>query len=523
MHTLEITEILERVGYFIPLWGVDDDGNPVYLPYNMAPCLAVSHHFRATLLPLFWHTVDLKVMTRIHVKLMLKYIGYVRVVYNLGAQNYDLYQQAFSAWTNLIHLSNIENRSGELDADVMQIIQCNPTLKSIGLAYDLRYVKGPPQKLHQDLEASLAVGMGGMAIVDDAAVLSNLNTLECLELISSGWGDWVVDIERLSDLLRPVASTLRYLRISKPMAERDIRARALIEKSLSESEERKEREKEKEKEIDKLLFPRLEELHVPRIMPEDLQPLFSTGSCPKLHTISTAAFGEETLRFLQQLSQQQKQQEGLVHRSSTTSHNAVDKGYPQQLYKVSYKTRGFLHQVVREMVKILPHAHSLDISVNLWSIRGRIKFDPLETYTIQSLHLELHRSCEGVEFLLKELVGLRCLRLLSLEISQLYLFDPSTLLNPEDWTYPGDLTSLSFNGTHIRYNTTPYNASQWKTKKDSEVLAKKLYYGWKVQGPLLRQSLNFLEPLFKLANNHKFKNLKTLVFNGNVYRKILEN
>ncbi|KAG0275310.1 hypothetical protein BGZ95_008934 [Linnemannia exigua] len=180
VHPLELPEIIERVGYFLPLWDQTLSDHTCRLETVLKPktfhaCLLVSKLWRQTLLPILWTLYDAEGMSHIPKDTLTRYSPFFRTFYMQQGQIVSNYccTQLTSATLN----------PGIADLDQLrQILYTNRGLKS--------------------LEWNGPVGSELLAIDD----FTHLTQLEILSL-----SHWDISAGRLGQALAPLAGSLRKL------------------------------------------------------------------------------------------------------------------------------------------------------------------------------------------------------------------------------------------------------------------------------------------------------------------------
>ncbi|KAG0239828.1 hypothetical protein BGX31_002427 [Mortierella sp. GBA43] len=127
-NPLDIPEILAQVGSYIVPWNHCKKGECDFDPQDMLSCLLVSHHFRSTLLPIFWYTFDEEVMSHVPVDLVSKYSPYFRAYYNYGSRR-DFPENQREVGTRLTHLTFAGDYGHRLSIQDIKLIKSNPQLK----------------------------------------------------------------------------------------------------------------------------------------------------------------------------------------------------------------------------------------------------------------------------------------------------------------------------------------------------------------------------------------------------------
>ncbi|KAG0239827.1 hypothetical protein B0O80DRAFT_499765 [Mortierella sp. GBAus27b] len=133
-NPLDIPEILTRVGSFIELWDHRRNGEYNFNPQDMLSCLLVSHHFRNTLLSIFWRTYDEMAMTKVPANLVSEYSPFFRAYFNYGYRR-DFPNNQRELSTSLIHLTFYDMRGNLLSTQSIEFIKSNSRLKYLGICW----------------------------------------------------------------------------------------------------------------------------------------------------------------------------------------------------------------------------------------------------------------------------------------------------------------------------------------------------------------------------------------------------
>ncbi|KAI8351845.1 hypothetical protein B0O80DRAFT_454872, partial [Mortierella sp. GBAus27b] len=226
-NPLDIPEILAQVGSYIRLWDQRKDGVYNFNPQDMLTCLLVSHHFRNTLLPIFWYTFDEKAMSHIPVDLVSKYTPHFRAYYNYGHRS-DIPDNQRGLSTGLTCLT-IGNMHGDrLSLQHIELINSNPRLKYL--------------EIKDWIESDSSY----------EGMFSHLNQLEYLEYSVQGPSDASLH----KRLFRPISATLKVLHLGSINGRLDLEG---------------------------VLFPNLKELYGNLNDLQDAEDLLK--GCPNLETI----------------------------------------------------------------------------------------------------------------------------------------------------------------------------------------------------------------------------------------------
>ncbi|KAF9917432.1 hypothetical protein BX616_001015 [Lobosporangium transversale] len=515
MHALNIPEILELIGWFLPLWGVNHHGDNVLLPHNMLPCLSVSRNFRQTLLPIFWYTFDETAMSRVPLYLIKKYTPFIRAVYNFGARkDYPLHDRIPLA--SLVLLSTTIKPIKGLSASVVQVIKSNPTLRSISWVHDFDQPR-TSTKVNED---------GGLDM-DDSTIFANAHQLERLCLMNCHWDWYLLNIHRLRWLLQPITATLKCLTVKKAPPRNGISP--LTEEGDGQIDEEKEDEEKEGDEKYSLFFPKLEEIHIPKIDLVDLRGIISPKGCPNLQILITGASWESLRLFLQehqqcQLKQQQQRCKKLDPQGwplEDSQPTVTANNYYQQIRSIGFAERQRVERSLQDIAEMLPDSHSLDIDLFKMMPYSTPRHFPVHTIRHLSLYQDSWNRTE--HYILWDLLSSSSLRLMSLKIGYMQRFNLLTLLTSTVWANPDDLTSLTVNGARMCFKNILLDLPLQEYDKDghniAEILAARVHFGWKVQGGLMQQGLDIMMSVFKMANGG-FRALRRIELNGNVYRKL---
>ncbi|KAG0366396.1 hypothetical protein BC939DRAFT_502079 [Gamsiella multidivaricata] len=174
---LDLPEVLVMVGEFILLWDVSYLGQAAFRHQNLLPCLSVSRHFRRSLLPVFWRTVDGYAMRNVPEGVLREYAEFARVLRN-PLRREDIRRMA-PLYTTAINIQTTH----DLEGHARRLIRRNPRL--------------------QELDLSL-----WRPEAEDVTLFSHLGQLSTLRLATNGQGVIATDPEFLSRALASISRTL---------------------------------------------------------------------------------------------------------------------------------------------------------------------------------------------------------------------------------------------------------------------------------------------------------------------------
>ncbi|KAF9931907.1 hypothetical protein FBU30_009328 [Linnemannia zychae] len=183
IHPLELPEIIERIGRFLPLWSQivsADTGRfeTVFVPKSFLNCTLVSKIWRQTLLPILWADFDAKAMKDVPKEVLIHYSSYFKTFYTQQKEPFlDI------GCTRLQDLTLYP--TPEIMNEIQQMIQSNLYLKS------LKWI-GPDS--HTLLTSD---------------IFTHLSHLEILSL-----RQWDISDSVLEKTLAPLAGTIKKLDMS---------------------------------------------------------------------------------------------------------------------------------------------------------------------------------------------------------------------------------------------------------------------------------------------------------------------
>ncbi|KAG0068809.1 hypothetical protein BGZ89_004040 [Linnemannia elongata] len=181
IHPLDLPEIVERIGHFLPLWtlelsGYENRQKTVFDPKTFHACMLVSKLWYDTLLPILWADYDAEGMARVPQEVLVRNTHHFRTF---------LLQHTEPCIAGCTRLVQATLHPGGWCLEIVErLVQSNPGLKS--LVYD---------SINQCLL--------------DPNIFSHLSQLEDLSL--SGWS--ISEPGILSRALAPLAGSLRTLRL----------------------------------------------------------------------------------------------------------------------------------------------------------------------------------------------------------------------------------------------------------------------------------------------------------------------
>ncbi|KAF9436844.1 hypothetical protein BGZ76_002805 [Entomortierella beljakovae] len=512
-NPLEITEILFRIGEFIPLWGYNVLAHEVFIPHNLLGCLSVSHHFRETLLPVFWYIYDEVTMPWIPSSLVKKYSQHIRIIDNYGENSRGKLSQyenfrtppvnCFEKTTRLIEFS------GKGEKDLIEILERQDNLKRISF-----FMKQPRVNLHTVSE-----------------LYSHLKNLVFIE-----WNTPCSAEARL-ETLRRVGSTLVELRVADdgfiPVGKR-YRDRKDERNGKPPYNKYNNGDDDDDNDQDCIVLPKLKTFHVrirfygrtvnySKAFPnlETLHTMIARGDYESAHNISRLpAHHTDPGRDI-------KDKEG----------NNIDdlEEFFQSRICPNFTN---LYLLMGEGSSLIRTARAIKALPRLEQVGMRLAFGPFNilseailchSTTLTKLHFQHHYLWNDVimDFVIEILKNCAVLATLSLGVSSNpidRIMDPSNWNNAESFQelcIIGDKWTLEgVSNRRERKQPQPpslYYLIKEEKEESSEALADQIHFGWKVIGGRMDYNTNFLKVFSEYSK--PFVNLKTLEMNKAVYKR----
>ncbi|KAF9168812.1 hypothetical protein BGX20_011221, partial [Mortierella sp. AD010] len=456
VNPLNVPEILVMIGKFIPIWGWNNRGDVVFLPNNLLPCLSVSHHFRNTLLPVFWYTFDVYVMA-VPPRLVRKYARHIRILNNFKQPDCIIFPDmddlisCFEVFTNLIEYSGND----------INILIRNQGLRRLTIDCFGVFVKPYPSSS------------------SDVQLFNNFHCLETLKFA----GNYLEDPSVIWDILRPISSTLVGLHTYDDSF---LRERKDIDANVDDDDRHHELVLPKLRVL-KISLPRIlgAAKKLPKVCPnlerldnhningwffdplgyiehDDLEEIFRSRSCPKLNKLNITMNRKNDRSLLNLLN----------------SHPGF--------HKLGLEITGGSEECERAIVR---HAR-----------------------TLTSLHLTTTRRQWETDFLFNILKS--CGQLTFLHVG-LWVGSIEGLLDRKHWKNPDCLENLSINWKNFQIDLE-LHGRRLPPAEEVVSMERRLEVveglGWKVHGGLIDQDMGFLDATFALAEG--FPGLKTISLNG---------